>query len=120
MVVRLCGRDWRRLLATSLGKLALTVFKLAEDVAVTAVVHIVRNPPYVDCPGKAEYANVDGRGGRAVGVAAPVPAVAEDGDSADVDVNAFRHVDIDVAERRQNGHRRLAVIDGGFTQIEVE
>jgi hypothetical protein len=56
----------------------------------------------------------------AAGVAAPVPAVAEDSDSADVDVNAFRHIDIGVTERCDNGHRCLPVIDGGFTQVEVE
>jgi hypothetical protein len=101
-------------------KLVPAVVKCAEDIAVTAAAHIVRHPPYVDCPGKAEYANMNGRGVRAAGVAAPVPAVAEDGDSADVDVNAFRHIDIDVTERRQNRHHRPPLIDGGFAQIEVQ
>jgi hypothetical protein len=46
--------------------------------------------------------------------------VPEDRDSADVDVDAFRHVDIGVAEGREGGHGRLPVIDGGLTQVEVE
>ena len=63
---------------------------------------------------------MDGRGVRAAGVAAPVPVMPEDRDPADVDVDAFRHVDIGVAERREDGHRRLPVVDGGFPQVEVE
>ncbi len=63
---------------------------------------------------------MDDRGIWAAGVAAPVPAVAEDGDSADVDVNAFRHIDIDVTERRENRHRCPPLIDRSFAQIEVE
>ena len=100
--------------------MATAVVKAVDDVAVAAATHIVRHPPYVDCPGKAEYANVNGRGVRAADVAAPVPAVAEDGDSADVDINAFRHIDIDVTERRENRHRRPPLIDRGFAQIEVQ
>src|SRR5260221_12934197 len=94
--------------------------KFAEDIAVAAVAHIVGHPPYIDGPGKAEYANANGRGVRAADVTAPVPAVAEDGDSADVDVHALRNVDIDVTECRENGHRRLPLLDSGFAQIEVE
>lgn len=94
--------------------------KFAEDIAITAIAHIVRHPPYVDCPGKAEYANMNGRGVRAADVATPVPAVTEDGDSAHVDVNAFRHVDIDVTERRENCDRRPPLLDRGFAQVEVE
>ena len=40
-------------------------------------------------PGKAEHANMNGRGVRTVGVAAPVPAVTEHGDPAHVDINAL-------------------------------
>ena len=75
---------------------------------------------HVDCPGKAEHADLESLGVRAVGVAPPVPAVAEDGDSADIDVDAFRHVDIGVSERREYRHRRRPLIDGGVAQIEVE
>ena len=102
------------MLAASCCKPALAAFKFAEYVAVAAAAHIMRHPPYVNCPGEAENADMNSWGVRAAGVAAPVPAVAEDGDSADVDVNAFWHVDIDVAERRQNGHRRPPLIDRGF------
>ena len=102
------------MLAASCCKPALAAFKFAEYVAVAAAAHIVRHPPYVNCPGEAENADTNSWGVRAAGVAAPVPAVTEDGDSADVDVNAFWHVDIDVAERRQNGHRRPSLIDRGF------
>ncbi len=60
------------------------------------------------------------RGIQAANVASPVPAVAEDGESAHVDVNAFRHVDVDVTERRENRHGGLPLIDRGFAQVEVE
>ena len=63
---------------------------------------------------------MDGRGVGAVSVEAPVPAVAKKADSADVDVDAFRHIDIDVPERRQNGHRALPVVDRDVAQVEVE
>ncbi len=52
------------MLTISGGKLPLTVFTLAEDVAVAAGVHIVGHAPYVNCPGKAEYANMNGLGVR--------------------------------------------------------
>ena len=64
-------------LAISCRKLALTAFKLAEDIAVAAVVHIVRHPPYVDRPGEAEYADVNSGGVRETGVVAPVAPVAK-------------------------------------------
>ena len=105
--------------AISRGKLAPGV-KFAEDIAIAAATHIVRHPPYVDCPGEAEYANMNGGGVRAAGIAAPVPAVAEDSDSAHVDVNAFRHVDINVTERRENRHCRPPPVDRGFAEVEVE
>jgi len=80
----------------------------------------MRHPPHVDGPAKAKNANMNRRGVRPAGVMAPVPAVAEDGGPADVDANAFWHVDIDVAERRQDGYRRPSLIDRGFTQIKVQ
>ena len=106
-------------LAVSAWKLALALFELAEDVAVIAV-HIVRHAPYVDCPEAAECANVNGRGIRPADVAPPLAAVTEDGDSADVDVNALRHIYIDVTEGHEDGHGRLRMVDRGFAQIEVE
>ncbi len=106
--------------AISCGESAWAVLKCVEDIAVATVVQIVRYPPYVDCPGHADYAHMNGWGSRAASVAAPVPAVAEDGKSADGDGDAFRHVEIDVPERRQNRHRGPALIDAGVTQIEVE
>ncbi len=104
---------------TSRGKLTPRV-KFAEDIAIAAAAHIVRYPPYIDCPGEAEYANMNGGSVRAAGVAAPIPAVAEDSDTAYVDVNAFRHVDIDVTERRENRHCRPPLVDRGFAEVEVE
>src|ERR1035438_314234 len=120
MVARSSGRNSAPTMAISRGKLAPAVVKPAEDVTVAAAAHIVRHPPYVDRPGKAEHANTNGRGVRAADVAAPVPAVADDGDSAHVDVNAFRHIDIDVTECRENRHRGPSLIDRGFAQIEVK
>ena len=92
----------------------------AADIPVTAAAHVVRHPPYIDCPGEAEHANTNGGSVRAAGITAPVPAVAEDSDSADVDANAFRHVDIDIAEQRENRHRRPPPVDRGFPEVEVE
>ena len=100
--------------------MAPAVVKAVDDVAVAAAVHIGRHPPYVDRPGEAEYANTNGRGVRAAFVAAPLPAVTEDGDSADVGIDAFRHVDIDVTERRHDRHHCLPLIDRGIPQVEVE
>ncbi len=91
------------MLAVSCRKLALALFKLAEDVAVAAL-HIVRHPPYVDCPTAAECANANDRGLRAADVPPPLAAVTEDGDSADVDIDAFRHIDIDVTAGHEDGH----------------
>jgi hypothetical protein len=94
--------------------------KFADDLAIAAIAHIVRYPPYIDRAGEAEYANVNGGGVRAAHIAAPIPTVAEDSDSADIDVNAFRQVDIDVTEGRENRHGRLRLVDGGFAEVEVE
>jgi hypothetical protein len=63
---------------------------------------------------------VHDRGVRAVGVAAAVPAVAEDGEPGDVDVHSFRHVDVDVGERGQDRDYRPLLVDGGVAQVEVE
>jgi len=48
-------------LAISRTKLAPAVLKRVEDIAIAAGVHLMRHPPHVDCPGKAEHANVDGQ-----------------------------------------------------------
>jgi hypothetical protein len=36
------------------------------------------------------------------------------------DGNAFRHVDIDVTERRESRHWRPPLADRGFAEVEVE
>src|SRR5690349_10936608 len=100
-------------------KLALAVFNLTEDLAVVAA-HVVRHPPDVDGAEDAERADVDGRGVRMSAVAPPVPAVAEEGEAADVHVDTLRHVDVNVAEGGEDGDGRLRKVDGGFAQIEVE
>jgi hypothetical protein len=94
--------------------------KPPEYVAIAGAPHILRHPPDINRPGKAEGANMNGRGVGAVGVEAPVPAVAKEADSTDVDVDAFWHIDIDVSERRENGHRSLPVVDRDVAQVEVE
>jgi len=109
---------WLSVLAASARK--LTRVKLPEDVSIAGVPHVLRHSPDINRPGKAEGADMDGRGVGAVSVEAPVPAVAEKADSADVDVDAFRHIDIDVPERCQNGHRALPVVDRDVAQVEVE
>ncbi len=90
----------RRRRVVSGGKLPPTVFQPAEDLAVTAAAQIVRNPPYVDRASNAQYPDTHAWCVRTAGVAAPIAAVAEDCQSGDIDVHAFRHVDVDVTERR--------------------
>jgi hypothetical protein len=94
--------------------------KPPEDVAIAGVPHILRDPPDINRPDKAEGANMNGRGVGAVSVEAPVPAVAKEADSTDVDVDAFWHIDIDVSERCENGYRGLPVVDRDVAQVEVE
>src|SRR5580704_17509517 len=94
--------------------------KPLQDVAIAGVPHILRDPPDINRPGKAAGANMNGRGVGAVSVEAPVPAVAKEADSTDVDVGAFWHIDIDVSERRENGYRGLPVVDRDVAQVEVE
>jgi len=107
-------------LAASARKLTWAVLKLLEDVAIAGASHVLRHPPDINRPGKAEGADMNGRGVGAVSVEAPVPAVAKEADSADVDVDAFWHIDIDVSERRENGHRGLPVVDRDVAQVQVE
>jgi len=106
-------------LATSTGKLALAALKLAEDVAIAGVSHVLRHPPDVNCSDKPENANMNGRGVGAVSVAAPIPAMAGEADSADVDVDPFWHIDVDIPERRENGHRGLALVDRDYSLLTV-
>src|SRR5215831_7902061 len=72
-------------------ELVLALLELAEDVAVVAA-HVVRHPPDVDRAKDAERADVDGWGVGMTAVVPPVPAMAEQGEAADVDVDAFRDV----------------------------
>lgn len=100
-------------------ELTLALFELAEDLAVTSV-HIVGHPPHIYGPAAAEYANVNGWGVGADDVAPPVTVVTEDGQPADVDVDALRHIDIGVTADREDGHGGVRLVDGGFTQVEIE
>jgi hypothetical protein len=104
----------------SRGKLALTAFGLADDVVITASEHVVRHSPYVNRPGTAEYADMNGRGVWTRYVEAPLPDMAEDWESADIDADALRYVDIDVAGHCEQDHRGLWAIDCGFAQVEVQ
>jgi hypothetical protein len=101
------------------GKLALPLFYRADDVVIAAV-RLMRHPPYVDRRKTARCANVNGRRVRGADILPPLSEVAEDRDSADVDVNPFWHVDINVPEGQQDGHGRPRPVDGGFAQIEVQ
>lgn len=101
------------------GELTLALFELAEDLAVTSV-HIVGHPPHVHCPAAAEHADVHDRGVGTDDIVPPVTVVTEDGQPADVDVDALRHIDIGVTEDREDGHGGVRLVDGGFTQVEVE
>jgi hypothetical protein len=106
--------------AVLVRELALVTFKLADDVAMAAALHVVRHAPYVDCPDKTDYADMHGRGVRGAGVVAPVPAVAKKGDSADIDVDAFRYIDIGVTKHDKDGYRGPRLIGSGFAQVEVQ
>lgn len=112
--------DLAPVLVISGGSLAPAVMELVHDLTVTAAAHVARHPPHVDGPGKAEYANINDRGVRLPGVAPPIPAVAENGKPSNVDVDTFRHIDIDIPERRQYVYHRPPRIHGGVAQIEVE
>src|SRR5438094_7106950 len=92
-------------------ELALALFELTEDVAVAAA-HVVRHPPDVDGAKDAERVDMDGWGVGVPAVASPVPPVAEESEAAHVDVDAFRHVDVDVAEGREDSDGRLRKVDG--------
>ena len=107
------------LLAVLGETLSLALFDLADDVAVAAI-RIVRHPPYVDCRKAADGANVNDRRVRRADILAPLAEVTEDSDSADVDVDAFWYVDIDVPEGQQDGHRRARLVDCGRAQVEVQ
>src|SRR5258708_38481861 len=80
----------------------------------------MRHPPYVDRRKAASCENVNGRRVRGADILPPLAEVAEDRDSADLDINPFWHVDIDVPEGQQDGRGRARLVDGGFAQIEVQ
>ncbi len=80
----------------------------------------MRHAPDADCSNAAERANVNSRRVGACDVAAPLPAATEEGDSTNVDADALQYIDVDVAERSQNGHGRRRSVDLGFSQIEVD
>ena len=102
-------------------KLLLLVFalELAEDLVVAAA-HVMRHAPDIDRRETAEGANVNGRRVHAGYITAPLPAVAEQGRSADFDVDALGHVEVEIAEDNKNGHDGPRVIDLGFAEIQVE
>ena len=106
---------------SSRRKLLLVVFvlKLVEDLVVAAV-HLMRHAPDVDRCNAAERADVNDWRVRARYIAAPLPAVTEQGDSADLDVDALGHVEVDIAEASKDGHDRPRVVDLGFTEIQVK
>jgi hypothetical protein len=106
--------------ATLAGKLVLAALKLAEDVPIAGLPHVPRHPPDVNCPDKPENANMNGRGVRPVGIAAPISPVADEADPADVDVDPFWQIDVDIPERRENRHRSLPLVDRDVAQVEVE
>lgn len=58
-------------------------------------------------------------GVRAVDVTAPILAVAEHCNSVDLHVDAFRHIDVDVPERRENGHGGPPAVDRDLAQLGV-
>src|SRR5258708_19886889 len=80
----------------------------------------MRHPPYVDRRKTASCASVNGRRVRGADILPPLAEVAEDRDSADLDIIPFWHVDIDVPEGQQDGRGRARLVDGGFAQIEVQ
>lgn len=99
--------------------LLLFALQLAEDLVVAAA-YVMRHAPYVDRRETAECANANGRRVRTGHIAAPLPAVAEQGDSTDLDVDALGDVEVDIAEGSKNGHDGPRVVDFGFTEIQVK
>jgi hypothetical protein len=78
-VIRRVAREFAA--EISCGELTPAVLKGVEDIAVATAEEVVRYPPYVDCPGNADRADMKGWGIWRP-VAAPIPAVADDGKSA--------------------------------------
>ena len=102
--------------AYSSRKLTLLFFQFAEDFAVTAA-DFMRHAPQVDCGEPAKGANMDGRRVGAGDIPPPFAPSAEDGDSGNVDVDAFGHVDVYVAEANERGHGRFRIVDLGLAKI---
>ena len=100
-------------------ELALALFDLAQNVAVAAV-RIAWHLPYVDCRKAACCANVNGWRVWGTSVVPPLTEVTEEGDSADLDVNSFWDVDIDVPEDQQNGRGRARPVDGSLAQVREQ
>jgi uncharacterized protein (TIGR02246 family) len=100
-------------------KLPLTLFGSADDVAVSAP-RVTRHAPDVNCRTAASGPNANYRRVCASNVPPSVPEVAKNGDPADLDVDVFRHVDIDVPAGEQEGYGRARLIHHRIAEVEVQ
>lgn len=85
-----------------------------------AAAHLMRHAPDVDRSKKGESANANAGRPRARNISPPFTSVTEGDDAVDVDVDALRGIDVDVAEGHEDSHRYLRAVDLGLAQIKVD
>ena len=100
-------------------KMALRLFQLLDDFLVAAA-HLMRYAPDVDRSKQRENANTNAGRPRARNIFSPFTSVTEGDDAADVDVDALRRIDVDVAEDHEDRHGYLRAVDLGLAQIKVD
>jgi hypothetical protein len=100
-------------------KLALLFLKPASDFPVAAA-HLMRHPPDVDGGEAADDANMDGRRIGAAQIAAPVAPATHDGDSGDIDADAFGDIYVEVPEADHSRHCCFWLLDFGLAKVEIE
>jgi hypothetical protein len=99
--------------------LPLLSLQVTGDLSVGAA-HPMRHPPHIHRPEEGERTNTNA--GRALvgNVLPPLTAVAEGGNTAEVDFDAPWHIDVSVPKRDQDGHDCLRAVHLGLAQIKVE
>jgi hypothetical protein len=101
------------------GKLSLLLFQLLDQLAVAAA-HLVWDASHVDRGKQTEDTKVNDWSVGVGKVASPLAAATEYGDSGNVDIDTFGHVNVDVAEEGYHGHSRFRVLDFDVAKIQIE
>ena len=112
-IVQLGGSWGSSLSAISCGELARAFLECVEDIAVATVVQIVRFPPYVDCPGHADYAEVAllAVPGRPHGLHRCSPRQGDRPGAARSGVVPGRAAELHRAGMRHIGHERMLIVE---------